>query len=135
MRQFLTLFLVLTSCVPFLNGEEYEFVGSHFLASYYGCDEAVLNDKDGLISALTNAVGVSGATLLKIADYQFEPMGVTIVALLSESHASIHTYPEFQACFVDFFTCGNKCDYNKFDESFKEALKAQHVNSQHIMRK
>ena len=41
---------------------------------------------------------------------QFEPQGVTVLALLSESHASIHSYPERGSVFIDVFTCGKRAD-------------------------
>lgn len=136
MKYYWAIALALLTSTMNLVAEEaqYQFVGSHFLASYYDCDPDVLNDQEVLIAALTEAIEHSGATLLKMADYKFEPMGVTLVALLSESHASIHTYPEFKACFVDFFTCGDRCDYTKFDAVFRKALKAASSNSQHIAR-
>jgi len=136
MKRCLTVILALLFQVMEVKAEDaqYQFVGSHFLASYYGCDANTLNDRDLLVRAMTEAIEASGATLLKMADYTFDPMGVTIVALLSESHASIHTYPEFGACFVDFFTCGDRCDYTKFDALFKKALQASSCNSQYISR-
>lgn len=119
-----------------VTGEKagYRFIGSHFLASYYECDPEVLKSKERLVSSLTEAVQVAGATLLQVASYEFAPAGVTIVALLSESHASIHTYPEFNACFVDFFTCGDQCDYTIFDAFLKKALYAGSSTSQYILR-
>jgi S-adenosylmethionine decarboxylase len=47
---------------------------------------------------------------LKVVSRQFKPQGVTVLALLSESHASIHTYPEVGAAFVDVFTCGTRAN-------------------------
>ena len=117
------------------ENEEYEFVGVHFIASYYGCDEDILDQQESLESAIEKAVSVSGATLLKMQGYKFEPHGVTLVALLSESHASIHTYPEHRACFVDFFTCGTSCDSNRFHEVLKKELKATSCSANVISRR
>jgi S-adenosylmethionine decarboxylase proenzyme len=49
---------------------------------------------------------VSGANVIQTISKKFEPQGVTILCLLSESHISIHTYPELGNCYVDIFTCG-----------------------------
>jgi S-adenosylmethionine decarboxylase proenzyme len=114
--------------------EEYTFTGSHFVASYYMCDRSVLNNRELLRVYLKEAVIAAGATLLNLVDYQFEPSGVTLVALLSESHASIHTYPELGACFVDLFTCGTTCNYMRFHEYLSQALKAQSFNDFHFHR-
>ena len=51
----------------------------------------------------------SGATLLNLEARRFTPHGVTVLALLAESHASLHSYPEAGALFFDAFTCG-PCD-------------------------
>ena len=114
--------------------EEYTFTGSHFVASYYMCDRDVLDDLELLRIYLKEAVIAAGATLLNMVDYQFKPSGVTLVALLSESHASIHTYPELGACFVDLFTCGTTCDYRGFHQYLSKALKAQTINDFHFNR-
>ena len=62
--------------------------------------------KDLLISAALKA----NATVLKYTFYKFKPQGITGVVLLSESHISIHTWPEFKYVAVDIYTCGNKAN-------------------------
>ena len=57
-----------------------------------------------------------------------------MVILLSESHASIHTYPEFNACFVDLFTCGEKCSSEYFDQALQSYLKPKLVNGRTLIR-
>lgn len=56
----------------------------------------------------------SGATILTCNDYEFDGGGYTIFFLLSESHCSVHTYPEYGHIFIDYFTCGDSCDVNLF---------------------
>lgn len=114
---------------------KYDFVGSHFIASYYDCNHEILNDPQALIALFQKGVEGSGATLLKMADHKFDPQGVTLVALLSESHASIHTYPEEGACFVDFFTCGTSCDYTKFHQVIEQGIESKHCSCEYIHRK
>ena len=46
------------------------------------------------------------STLLQLVSHQFEPQGVTALALLAESHMSIHTWPENGYAAIDVFTCG-----------------------------
>lgn len=107
---------------------EYNFVGTHFMASYKECNVEALTDLPKLKEALVEAAKASGATVLDTVDYTFEPDGLTMVVLLSESHASIHTYPEHRACFVDLFTCGHKCSAAKFDEALRTYLEPQKVS-------
>lgn len=117
------------------DAPSYQFKGSHFLASYCECDEAALTDLEKLKDALRNAVKESGATILDSVDYEFHPVkGLTMVILLSESHASIHTYPEHRACFVDLFTCGNHCFPEPFDQALRAYLKPQSASCKTLVR-
>jgi S-adenosylmethionine decarboxylase len=110
------------------------FTGRHLLASYSGCDRAALRDRKGLAAAMGAAVRASGATLLKSAEHAFPGDGMTMVLLLSESHASIHTYPEFDACFVDLFTCGLTCNAEKFDAALRAYLRPRQCSRRVLLR-
>jgi len=119
--------------------ETYEFTGIHFLASYSGC-RTNLSNVEQLKIELKRAVESSGATILGQIDHIFESQcfppenGYTSVFVLSESHASIHTYPDKHACFVDLFTCGDKCSYVPFDSILKNYLQPSAVSYQVIKR-
>lgn len=86
------------------------FGGCHVLAQLSGIDRALADDTARLRSILSTALAGAGATVCGMLDQRFTPYGVTVVALLSESHASIHSYPERGAMFVDVFTCGDSAD-------------------------
>ena len=45
-------------------------------------------------------------------EYQFSPVGATMLYLLSESHLTIHTYPEKRACSINLYTCNANTDLN-----------------------
>lgn len=113
---------------------DYSFTGSHFFASYYECNFERLDDLEQLRLAMYEAAAASGATVLKHSEHQFTPQGITMVLLLSESHASIHTYPETGACFVDLFTCGNNCCAEKFDKVLREYLQPKRIKSSLVKR-
>ncbi|WP_280437568.1 adenosylmethionine decarboxylase [Nocardia carnea] len=83
-----------------------EFTGRHVLAEFGGVDSALCDDRDRLTAALHAALTTAGVTICEMVSKQFEPYGVTVLALLAESHASLHTYPETGDIFVDVFTCG-----------------------------
>lgn len=86
------------------------FGGCHVLAQLSGVDPALADDTARLRSILSVALTGAGATVCGMLDQRFTPHGVTVVALLTESHASIHSYPERGAMFVDVFTCGDSAD-------------------------
>lgn len=123
---------ILTS--PVFSEETYLFEGTHLIANYSECDPEALKDLDTLKATLLLAIEKSNSTILKYADYIFEPDGLTMVVLLSESHASIHTYPEHAACFIDLFTCGEKCRPEEFAKTLEEYLKPQKISKQLLIR-
>ncbi|PHM25434.1 adenosylmethionine decarboxylase [Xenorhabdus budapestensis] len=87
--------------------KNYPASGFHMMADVWGASKTQLNDVHALQERMKNAIVKVGATLLKLEAVQFEPNGVTIVAVLAESHASIHTYPEKGVLMADAFTCGD----------------------------
>lgn len=117
-----------------LSSDNFEFFGRHLLASYTGCDPASLADEAGLMAAMRAAVDASGATLLNSIEHSFDPSGMTAVMLLAESHASIHTYPEHRACFVDLFTCGRGFSALRFDAVLRKYLRPSGVRRQIVTR-
>jgi S-adenosylmethionine decarboxylase len=113
---------------------EHSFFGRHMIASYVNCDMDAMRDLKALEAAMRRAVAASGATLLQTVRHVFPPDGLTVAMLLSESHASIHTYPEFGACFVDLFTCGTRCKAEAFDSVMREYLKPEQSDLKVLLR-
>jgi S-adenosylmethionine decarboxylase len=66
----------------------------------------LLNDPDFVQRSLRDAARVCESTLIEEVIHQFHPQGVTALALLAESHISIHTWPELGYAAIDIFTCG-----------------------------
>ena len=88
------------------NKKELIYESKHFLLELYKCDSEKLNDESFLRCTLNNAAKFANATVLNLISNKFEPQGVTAIALLAESHLSIHTWPEAHYSAVDIFTCG-----------------------------
>ena len=78
----------------------------HLLLDLYRCDFEKINDESFLRCILGNAAKLANAAVLNLISNKFEPQGVTAIALLAESHISIHTWPESNYSAVDIFTCG-----------------------------
>jgi S-adenosylmethionine decarboxylase len=114
--------------------EQYRFFGEHLIASYSDCDIDALSDVTTLISVMEEATKMTGATILDLSCHIFPPTGLTMVILLSESHATIHTYPEHRACFVDIFTCGGHCAMEKFDKALQDYLLPKSVSKGTLIR-
>ena len=101
----------------------------------YGCPREILDDYDYLQEVMETAINMSGATLVRIFGEKFSPQGVTLLALLAESHASIHTWPEQGYAAVDLYTCNPEgVTPHKAVEYIKEKLSATDVKEQEIDR-
>ena len=95
-----------TSYLVHRDGQVY--AGTHLLIDVHGA--AGLSDMERIDAALREAVHAVGATLLHMDLHRFnENDGISGVALLAESHISIHTWPEINYAAVDIFVCGS-CD-------------------------
>lgn len=116
------------------NSSEYEFGGRHLLASYLNCDSEKLADAKKIDQAMRQAIKASGATVLSVNEHVFEGGGMTALYLLSESHASIHTYPEHNSCFVDIFTCGYVCEPKEFDRVLRDYFKPEQTSMRYLDR-
>lgn len=81
-------------------------MGKHYLLNLFGCSFGHLNDEHFLMDLLENAAAASGATVCQTIFKKFDPQGVTVLCLLSESHISIHTWPEEGKAACDVYTCG-----------------------------
>ena len=68
------------------------------------------------------------------AGYQFEPMGATYVYVLSESHMSIHTYPENNSAYMDIFCCNLSLDENKAYEIIKKFFNTTNLDTKAFLR-
>ena len=114
----------------FSNDEELSHQSKHFLLELYRCDYEKLNDESFLRCTLNRASKLAKATVLNLISNKFEPQGVTAIALLAESHISIHTWPESNYSAVDIFTCGQNMKPELASQYLIEALKAE----EHFLR-
>ena len=78
----------------------------HILFELRGCPSNLLNDEEHIRLSLYVAAKKSKSKLLNINAHQFDPQGVTGLAMLADSHISIHTWPEKNLAMCDIFTCG-----------------------------
>jgi len=99
-----------------------EVVGRHVVAELLGGNPNLLNDERYIVAILKEAAERAGGTILSVSSHKFTPQGVTALALLSESHISIHTWPEHGYSAVDAFTCGSHTDPQLACDFLKKSL-------------
>ena len=75
----------------------------------------------------------AGATLLHIHLHRFQPDGVSGVAVLAESHISIHTWPEAGYAALDVFMCG-KTEPSRCVPILRTAFAAKQVDVNELLR-
>jgi S-adenosylmethionine decarboxylase len=99
-----------------------KILGTHLIVEVTNCNADVLNDEPFLHTLLLKACKFGGAGIISSQSHKFKPHGVTILVLLSESHASMHTWPECGYLALDCFTCGKKVKTKKIVEHIQENL-------------
>ena len=109
----------------FSNDKKLSHQSKHLLLDLYRCDYEKLNDESFLRCTLNRAAKLAKATVLNLISNKFEPQGVTAIALLAESHISIHTWPESNYSAIDIFTCGQNMMPELASQYLIEALKAE----------
>ena len=109
----------------FINDQKFSHQSKHLLLELYRCNYEKLNDESFLRCTLNRAAKFAKATVLNLISNKFEPQGVTAIALLAESHISIHTWPESNYSAVDIFTCGQNMLPELASEYLIEALNAE----------
>ncbi|HOI81040.1 MAG: adenosylmethionine decarboxylase [Thermovirgaceae bacterium] len=109
-------------------------LGRHILVEAYDCDPSALDDILGLERSMKEAAEAAGATVVESAFRKFEPHGVSGVLVISESHLTIHTWPEFGYAAIDLFTCGCNADPWKAFERLSSYLGSSRTTSIEILR-
>jgi len=112
------------------NNQKLSHQSKHLLMELYRCDYEKLNDESFLRCTLNRAAKLANATVLNLISNKFEPQGVTAIALLAESHISIHTWPESYYSAVDIFTCGQNMLPELASQYLIEAFNAE----EHFLR-
>lgn len=110
-----------------------EHLGRHVIIELWGCSD-VINDAGRVETAMRNAVDAAKATLLNIFVHEFSPQGVTGVAVLAESHLSIHTWPEYGYVAADVFTCGSTTRPEAAAALLKAAFGAETADIRELQR-
>jgi S-adenosylmethionine decarboxylase len=105
--------------------------GVHLIVDLHEADG--LDDIDLIEETLRRCTDAARATLLHIHLHHFHPNGVSGVAVLAESHISIHTWPDARYAAVDVFMCGS-ADPDACVPVLREAFKASRVEVNEILR-
>ncbi|ANF98073.1 MULTISPECIES: adenosylmethionine decarboxylase [Paenibacillus] len=113
---------------------EYSTFGRHVAVDTWGVDFDLLNSAEYLQAQMVEAAEACGATVMSVQSKQFEPQGATVLVLLSESHLSIHTYPERGFAAIDCYTCGETVDPQLAIDYLVSVLKPEKTYAKKLVR-
>lgn len=109
-------------------------LGEHIIFDLSGCNQEILFNSDLSYSLFSNAVRDSGLTVVDEGFFKFSPHGFTCFLLLSESHASVHAWPEYGYLAIDLFTCNLGKDLKPLLERLKTDFGAESYNLRDLNR-
>ncbi len=116
------IFTVSVRTLGEMEGIKYKVYGKHVYGNLYGCSYDVLANPEFLKDVVVKAAKVGNMTLLDVKTWHISP-GVSVVAVILESHIAIHTWPEFNFATVDVYSCGKHSDPEKAFKYIVDALK------------
>lgn len=94
------------------------------IVDLYGCDNSVINDLEKIKKISHGMIEKLHAGIVEECCHQFHPIGITYIAVITTSHFSIHTWPEYGYAAVDVFSCDEDLP-EKVAEELKNNLKAK----------
>ncbi|MBM7571955.1 adenosylmethionine decarboxylase [Aquibacillus albus] len=100
-------------------------MGRHVIAEMWDCNIDKLNDMGLIEQIFVNAALKAGAEIREVAFHKFAPYGVSGVVIISESHLTIHSFPEHGYASIDVYTCGDIIDPNVATDFIAEALESK----------
>jgi S-adenosylmethionine decarboxylase proenzyme len=106
----------------------------HSLLEYHHCDPARLQKASVVRKLLCEAVRAAGGTIVKAVFHNFNPYGVSGVVVITESHVTIHTWPEHEYAAVDIFSCSGKLDHAQLRLRLRTSLSAKRVSGRSFRR-
>lgn len=115
-----------------IKSEGIKYAGIHIIIEFWDSD--ILKSMKKIKEALLEAVKAAGATVLSTKLHKFKGGGVSGVIILSESHISIHTWPEYNYAALDIFTCGRSVKPQKAVPVLKKHFKPGKMQIMDIKR-
>ncbi|WP_026505606.1 adenosylmethionine decarboxylase [Butyrivibrio sp. NC3005] len=103
-------------------------------ADFYGCDEKILDSEVEICNIARDAIKSIKAEIVEECIHKFQPIGITYFAIISTSHFSIHTWPEYGYAAIDVFSC-SEFIVEELTDMLKKALKADRIETNKIDRK
>lgn len=109
-------------------------IGQHLTVDMYGCKFDKLNDLEFIKDVMLAAIREANMNLINMTHHALETEGITALALLAESHMSIHTHPRLGYVAIDIFTLNKNYRLDRAILTFKRLLKPDKTKTISLMR-
>lgn len=109
-------------------------MGRHVIAELWDCNVEKLNNLKLIERVMVEAALEAGAEIREVAFHKFAPMGVSGVVIISESHLTIHSFPEHGYASIDVYTCGDIIDPNVAAQFITQKLEATKYEAIEVSR-
>ena len=101
-------------------------MAKQIFSDLYGCNVKILNSHEEIKRIASKAIHEIGAEIVDECVHKFEPIGITYFAVITTSHFSVHTWPEYGYAAVDVFSCGDEVT-ESIVKLLKEEFEAKEV--------
>lgn len=109
-------------------------LGRHTLCDLYDCKTNKLDDLEFIEKMLVECCRKANLTVVEVTFHKFEPIGISGVVVLAESHVTIHTWPEYNFASIDAFTCGENMSPDEVCKLIGESLNSKHIKIKNVKR-
>lgn len=106
----------------------------HTLLEFYDCDPVLLKRSRDVKRVLCASVRHGGGTIVKALFHNFNPYGVSGVVVITESHVTIHTWPEHAYAAVDIFSRSKSLNHRAIRDVLKRRLSSKRVTGKTFPR-
>lgn len=112
-------------------------IGKHVYGNLYGVKKEILEDELLLKKIVINAAKIANMKIIEVKSWKLlgsDKYGISVLALIIESHIAIHTWPEYRFATVDVYTCGEYSDPEKAFNYIVSILKPKYYTKNYVDR-
>lgn len=109
-------------------------LGYHTLVELYECNSEKINNTNFVKETLLEATKIANLSVVKTVLHNFNPIGVSGVIVIEESHVAIHTWPEYNYVALDFFTCNTSYNLSESIKYIKNKFNSKKIEIKELKR-
>lgn len=105
---------------------------NHQVAELEGIEFELLNNPQQLLETTHKVAKQLNLTVVNSFVHRFEPHGLSLVLVLSQSHIAIHTWPEHGYLHMDMVTCSEGSETDHFQTALQNSFSPSKITSKKI---